>query len=236
VEWLFLLTLGLHGWLALNPIELPTAPVPVQIVPEPAPPPPPPPAPPPPAPVPPPPPPTADVRVILLPSRDARDSAVVLRQGAVEQALTQPFASISALSDGRLQAAVEDPDDVRRRYAQVLAAQPLPPRRYTLYFLRNSPSALQPSSREAWPGLIEDLKHRPAPEIVLVGHADRAGTARRNETLSRQRAQAVRAWLERTGLPIRSISVEALGEQSVEMPTPDGRREKRNRRVEIHVR
>lgn len=69
--------------------------------------------------------------------------------------------------------------------------------------------------------------------LVVSGHADRSGSARYNEALSRRRAETVRDLLTTRGVPSEAISIRALGEAEPLLPTADGVREPQNRRVEI---
>jgi outer membrane protein OmpA-like peptidoglycan-associated protein len=68
---------------------------------------------------------------------------------------------------------------------------------------------------------------------MVAGHADRSGTEAYNEALSEGRAQIVARALVQRGVPEQAIDVEWFGEQRPRVPTPDGQREPRNRRVEI---
>lgn len=69
--------------------------------------------------------------------------------------------------------------------------------------------------------------------ITLTGHADRAGPTQYNMRLSQRRADAVKAELVRMGVPANEIVTVAKGESDPLVPTADGVREPRNRRVEI---
>ncbi len=71
-------------------------------------------------------------------------------------------------------------------------------------------------------------------QVLLFGFADAQGAAAANLTLSRNRAQAVRAALESEG--IRPTVVESFGEELpvADNDTPEGR--EKNRRVEIWLR
>lgn len=69
--------------------------------------------------------------------------------------------------------------------------------------------------------------------INLTGHADRSGSAQYNLRLSQRRADAVKAELVKLGIPAGDISTVAKGEGDPLVPTADGVREPRNRRVEI---
>jgi OOP family OmpA-OmpF porin len=76
------------------------------------------------------------------------------------------------------------------------------------------------------------LRGRPS-RLMVAGHADRSGTAAYNEALSERRAQNVARALVQRGVPEQAIDVEWFGERRPRIPTPDGQREPRNRRVEI---
>ena len=73
----------------------------------------------------------------------------------------------------------------------------------------------------------------PVIRIEATGHADRSGPERYNMVLSQQRAQSVMAELIRLGLSRNEITILWKGEREPLVPTPDGVREAKNRRVEI---
>jgi len=70
-------------------------------------------------------------------------------------------------------------------------------------------------------------------QVMLAGHADRAGSTAHNLSLSQKRTEAVRAYLGSRGVPESAIASAALGEQRPLVGTSDGVREPQNRRVEI---
>jgi OmpA-OmpF porin, OOP family len=72
--------------------------------------------------------------------------------------------------------------------------------------------------------------------IEVAGHADRSGTPQYNQRLSQRRAEAVATELVRQGVDRNEIAVTAFGESRPLVPTTDGAREPRNRRVEILLR
>ncbi len=69
--------------------------------------------------------------------------------------------------------------------------------------------------------------------IDVTGHADRAGSARYNDRLSQRRALAVKRELLANGVAEKDIVIYARGETEPLVPTRDGVREPKNRRVEI---
>jgi OOP family OmpA-OmpF porin len=60
--------------------------------------------------------------------------------------------------------------------------------------------------------LVAELKGASYDSISVTGHADRIGSDRYNEQLSRRRADAVKAYLVRKGVPASKIEVSAMGE------------------------
>ncbi|MAI10595.1 MAG: hypothetical protein CBD27_09570 [Rhodospirillaceae bacterium TMED167] len=69
--------------------------------------------------------------------------------------------------------------------------------------------------------------------IVVSGHADRAGPATYNETLSQRRAETVRKKLIEAGVPVQLITAIFHGERRPLIETENGVREPLNRRVKI---
>ena len=69
--------------------------------------------------------------------------------------------------------------------------------------------------------------------IVVIGHADRAGPASYNETLSELRAEAVRRELIEAGVPVQLITAVSHGERRPLVETRNGVREPLNRRATI---
>jgi hypothetical protein len=75
-----------------------------------------------------------------------------------------------------------------------------------------------------------------ATRIEVAGYADRAGNPQYNQRLSKRRAQAVAAELERRGVPRSAMVIQGFGEERPLVPTADGVRVPQNRRVEIILR
>ncbi len=71
--------------------------------------------------------------------------------------------------------------------------------------------------------------------VRVAGHADRAGPEAYNMKLGRARADAVAQQIRRAGIPTNLIRVLSFGESRPAVPTKDGLREDKNRRVEIGI-
>lgn len=87
---------------------------------------------------------------------------------------------------------------------------------------------------------VEEMEQiQPVVTLYIAGHADTTGPREYNYELSQRRAAAVRAELERQGMQVgdyNDLRIEAEGETDLAVPTADGVREQRNRRVEIIAR
>ncbi|GLR65647.1 membrane protein [Acidocella aquatica] len=68
----------------------------------------------------------------------------------------------------------------------------------------------------------------------IVGHTDTTGDAATNQTLSEQRAAAVKSYLEtKFGVADTRLQSEGVGESDLLVPTPPNTPDQRNRRVQI---
>ncbi|UYZ64203.1 OmpA family protein [Hymenobacter weizhouensis] len=88
---------------------------------------------------------------------------------------------------------------------------------------------LLPESRPALERLAAELQARPALRILVAGHTDRIGEPQKNQVLSEQRAEAVKADLVQAGVAADRISTIGYGDARPLHPSPDAR----NRRVEV---
>jgi outer membrane protein OmpA-like peptidoglycan-associated protein len=103
---------------------------------------------------------------------------------------------------------------------------------FTVYFAWN----------RSWvgPQAIEILKQAAASfqaggvvTVQVTGYTDRSGSARYNQRLSVRRARTVAHILAHMGVPWKAMTVAGRGENDNAVPTPDGVREPRNRRVTV---
>ena len=172
--------------------------------------------------------------VVLLPSKDGRDTAVVVTQGTNQVLLAQPFAASRLTSDGP-QAYQSSAQEVQALFGAAVAAQPLAPAQVTLYFVEGK-DELTEESKKLIDSVFAEIAKRPVPDVMVIGHTDKVGTDAVNDPLSRQRAAVMRQALLARGLPADNISVAGRGKRELVVPTADNVSEPRNRRVEIQVR
>ncbi|WP_460502983.1 OmpA family protein, partial [Hymenobacter agri] len=112
--------------------------------------------------------------------------------------------------------------------APILPATPTPVVLPTVLFKVGKPELL-PSSSPALNQLAAELKARPELRLRIAGHADKIGEPDKNQVLSEQRAEAVKAFLVQAGVAAGRLSTVGYGDTRPLYPSPDVR----NRRVEV---
>jgi outer membrane protein OmpA-like peptidoglycan-associated protein len=172
--------------------------------------------------------------VVLLPDQQGRDTAVTVTHTGGQLVLDKPYAAAQLTRDGA-QPATSSAEQVQARFGDALAARPLPPASFTLYFIEGRDEFTAESKRD-FDGVFSEIARRPVPDLVVIGHTDTVGSAAFNDTLSRQRAEVVRSALVARGIAAERIVVVGRGERELVVITVDNVAEPRNRRVEIQVR
>jgi outer membrane protein OmpA-like peptidoglycan-associated protein len=171
----------------------------------------------------------------VVPDRDGKTGTMVVtpRQGT-PVTLDQGNASASVRGGEAVPAKLSEAE-LKEMYREALDAQPMAPVRFLLYFVEGGDVLTADSQRELENVLVE-IKKRPAPDLIVVGHTDRVGSVADNDRLALRRAEKVRAQLVAQGLAADSISASGRGEREPLVATADEVAEPRNRRVEILVR
>jgi outer membrane protein OmpA-like peptidoglycan-associated protein len=179
-------------------------------------------------------PPAYSERVILLPNKDGRSSAVIVSRNSGEQRIASPYESVEIV-DGQESRKAYAQAEVQARYGEMLQAQPARPFTYTLYF-NTATTELTPQSRVALGEVKQKIKGFPAAQVTVIGHTDRVGSTEANDALSFKRGAAIRDLLIQIGIPRDAIEVVGRGEREPLVQTADNVAEERNRRVEIKLR
>ena len=125
--------------------------------------------------------------------------------------------------------------EVQRLFGEALSALPPPPERFTLNFRFDS-DELTDESRALVPEIVQAVRNRPVPDVLVIGHTDTTGAPASNFELGLKRASMVRTILVEAGLDPNFIELISHGEEELLVPTADEVAEPRNRRVEIAVR
>jgi outer membrane protein OmpA-like peptidoglycan-associated protein len=172
--------------------------------------------------------------IVLLPNPAGQDTAVTVTQGTRQVVLAQPYAG-ARLSRGGAEAFPSNAKEVQVRYGSALAAQPLPPAQFTLFFVEGK-DELTDESKLIVDGVFAEIAKRPIADVIVIGHTDSVGSDAANDALSRQRAEVVRTAFAARGLAADKVVTIGRGKRELAVPTGDGVAEPRNRRVEILVR
>lgn len=183
--------------------------------------------------------------VIVIPGADGHVGAVVVERGDDRVILDEAYATSRITLGGEIRLERVPQADVAPgfepalralpEFAPALRALPERPASYFLYFITGT-DILTEASKGELGRMLEELRRRPAPDIVVIGHTDRVGEEGANDELSLQRAERVKSDLVGQGIAAERISIAGRGERDLIVPTDDGVDEPLNRRVEIDVR
>lgn len=172
--------------------------------------------------------------VALLESPDGTTGKVVIKGSKGEQLLDK--AKSGAPLDGSQSAVPVSDEKLKQDFGAAMAARPLQPERFLLYF-ESGGAVLTAESATLLPKIIESATRRPGVDVSIIGHSDTLGKAEANAALALKRAQAIADLLKEKGLiKATALSVESHGEANLLVKTPDETAEPRNRRVEVSIR
>jgi outer membrane protein OmpA-like peptidoglycan-associated protein len=170
----------------------------------------------------------------VLPNPDGSAGAITVDDGQKSVTLDSPYAA-SEIVKGSVQPVTMDQAQIDQIFAAALAARPILPSHFRLYF-ENDTDIMTPDSQRLYKSVFDDIKQRPVYEVEVVGHTDTTGELKYNQTLSMTRAIFVREQLVHDGLDPKSISVAGRGSLDPRVKTGPNVPEQLNRRVEITVR
>jgi len=171
--------------------------------------------------------------VVLLDNPDGSTGTVIVRGEKGEQVIDKSHYGASL--DGAQAAAPVADEKIRQDFGQAIAARPMQPEHFLLYFELGG-TRLTPESEALLPKVIAAAARRPAVDVSVIGHTDTLGKAEVNEALALQRAREIAALIQAKGLKAHALSIESHGERNLLVNTPDETAEPRNRRVEISLR
>ena len=173
---------------------------------------------------------------VVVPGSDGHVGAIVVQQGGgPKHVVDKAYGAARVRPDGGMEAATLTEAEVRAAFGSTLAALPGKPASFVLYFLEGK-DELTADSKAELDKVFSELKRRPLPDIVVIGHTDTVGTLAFNDRLSLARAERMRESLIALGIPAARIQAAGRGERELLVPTDDNVAEPRNRRVEINVR
>ncbi|MFA6412841.1 MAG: OmpA family protein [Syntrophales bacterium] len=176
-------------------------------------------------------------QVVLLPDPDGKVGTLEVSNVKGTQTLNQAWQATVSASMDRIPSEPKllEEEKVRQVFREALEAEPIPPVSFIIYF-RTDRSALSTESLTLLTKVMDAILSRKSTDIIISGHTDAVGAIDYNHRLSLRRAKAVADILIARGIDRQNIQVTYHGKGNPLVPTPDGRPEPRNRRVEITVR
>jgi outer membrane protein OmpA-like peptidoglycan-associated protein len=176
--------------------------------------------------------------IVVLPGADGHIGGVVVEASGSKVVLDKAYAG-SRPGSGASEPVEVSSYEVERVFSKALAARPIPPKSYTLYF-ESGGEQIVADSRPALEAMLAEIAERKAVEVVITGHTDTMGSSTDNDRLSLDRARTVEKQLRDTlaakGVQSDSVTAVGRGERELLVKTGDQAAEPRNRRVEITVR
>lgn len=173
--------------------------------------------------------------VVMPDAKGQGGSLMVTPKKGAPLKLDGAYASAIGKSGSAPEPAKLSEEEIRAAFAEALSARPDAPIRFTLYF-REGSDELTPDSQKDLESVMAEVRKRPAPDVIVVGHTDKVGFLQDNDRLALKRAEKMRGELLRQGLPADAVLAAGRGEREPLVPTADEVAEPRNRRVEMLVR
>jgi outer membrane protein OmpA-like peptidoglycan-associated protein len=170
-----------------------------------------------------------------VPDEDGHVGQITVNDGTSQIVLNQAYAAAHVTSEGTVEKADFRESDVEEIFAAALAAKPIPPKSFILYFEYGSDEFTDESVYE-FEKVFADIWRRQHFAVDVIGHTDTKGKQAYNAGLSLERAEAVRERLIARGIGGDMVSAIGRGELDLLVDTPDETAEPANRRVEITVR
>jgi len=172
---------------------------------------------------------------VVMPGSDGHVGKVVVQSGCYSRTIDTAWGAQRLRGDGSVHAATLTEAEVREMFGSTLAALPGKPTSFMLYFLEGKDELTADSTAEL-EKVFGELRRRPLPDIVVIGHTDTMGGLTYNDRLSLARAERLRELLVGLGIPADRIHAAGRGKRELMVPTEENVSEARNRRVEINVR
>ena len=175
--------------------------------------------------------------VVLIPDPDGNVGQLVVANEGGQQVLNKTNQSVQVTDRKTAPSKVTtlSAEEIRSTFSNALAAQPLPPVTFILYFLQDS-NELTDESKAVLPQIFQTIQKRGSTDIVISGHTDTVGAKEYNYKLGLERAQVTSEILVANGAVPANITVTSHGKGNPLIKTADEVAEPRNRRVEVVIK
>ncbi len=126
-------------------------------------------------------------------------------------------------------------EEIAKRFGNVLKAAPLKPVSYLLYFQGTS-TLLTEESQKTFQKALQTIKEHSPCSVDIIGHTDTTGSKLLNRVFSLERAQYVKALIQKKGIKVLSLKAKGYGEEYLQVKTPDNTANSKNRNVELFIK
>ena len=176
-------------------------------------------------------------KVVLMPDPGNKVGIVDVSSARGTQTLDKPWQTTTVSSSDEAPSVpwLMDEKEVRAMFKEALAAEPISPVTFIVYF-KTDAYDLTTESLKTLSGVLEEVVVRKSIDIIVSGHTDTTGSVETDRRLSLKRARSVADYLVSKGIKPENIDVTYHGKGNLLILTPDGVHEPLNRRVEIIVR
>lgn len=172
--------------------------------------------------------------VVLMDNADGTAGQLSVRSAAGEAVLNQPRHGVNLDGSNGAPYAVGE-SRIDRDFGEVLAAQPVMPASFMLYYDPGG-TRLRADSQALIAKVIAAASSRPFSDVSVIGHTDTAGDSEANEKLGLQRARSVAELIKKAGLKAHDLTIASHGGKNPLFRAPGNKPEPKNHRVEITVR
>jgi outer membrane protein OmpA-like peptidoglycan-associated protein len=175
--------------------------------------------------------------VVLIPDPDGNVGQLLVANDGGQQVLNEKNQSVQITDKKTAPGKITtlSNEEIRSTFSDALAAQPLPPAKFILYFLQDS-DELTDESKSILPQIIQVIHKRGSTDIVISGHTDTVGAKEYNYKLALDRAKVLYGIMVANGAVPANINVTSHGEGNPLIKTSDEVAEPRNRRVEVVIK
>jgi outer membrane protein OmpA-like peptidoglycan-associated protein len=175
--------------------------------------------------------------VVLIPDPDGNVGQLLVSNEKGQQVLNKANQSVQVIDKNTAPGNVTTLSDaeINSTFSAALAAQPLPPATFILYF-RQDANELTDESTAVLPQIIQTIQKRRSTDIVITGHTDTVGKKDYNYQLALERAKVLYDIIVANGAVPADITVTSHGEGNPLIKTDDEVAEQKNRRVEVVIK
>jgi outer membrane protein OmpA-like peptidoglycan-associated protein len=174
--------------------------------------------------------------VALVPDPNGSTGSVSVENSAGTVTIDTAYktTSVADAKSGPANPEVLGKEKLETMFSEALSIQPKQPVHFLIYFKEDT--QVTHESLNLIPDILATIKDRKSTSISAIGHTDTSGSKDYNLTLSKQRANAVKALLIKQGINPESIAVTSHGKENPLIATGDNVIEPKNRRVEVVIR